>query len=240
MKQLFLLFAFLLISASTLAGVMPSQSRIIYRAGEKSQAIMLANTNSYPVVVQTWVDNGEGTPDTKNIPFLTAPSVFRLEASGIKGISVLYNNTPLPQDRESLFWLNILEIPPEKKSVLADNKILVGLNMQIKLFYRPRQIGITPEEAVKKITCQAITRRTIQCLNPSPVHISGIGLTNSTTNESLRSENNDYLFKPLSHKTFTSSRDVNTGSTLKIAYINDAGEQLSASVGVGPGADSLK
>ncbi|WP_285803371.1 fimbria/pilus periplasmic chaperone, partial [Escherichia coli] len=41
---------------------MPSQSRVIFNASDRMQSLMLVNTNSYPVVVQTWADNGEGDP----------------------------------------------------------------------------------------------------------------------------------------------------------------------------------
>lgn len=33
------------------AGIMPSQSRIVYHAQDKEQSLMLANTNDYPVIV---------------------------------------------------------------------------------------------------------------------------------------------------------------------------------------------
>ncbi len=53
-----------LISVQSYAGIMPSQSRIVYHQLDRDQAIMLANTNDYPVIVQTWIDKGEGSPDS--------------------------------------------------------------------------------------------------------------------------------------------------------------------------------
>lgn len=230
MKYIIFLLSSLLIIEPALAGVMPSRSRVIFKEEDRNQTLMLVNTNNYPVIVQTWVDNGEGTPEVRDIPFLTVQPVFHLDTSAIKGISIMYNNTPLPEDRESLYWLNILEIPPQKKSVNADNKILVGLNMQIKLFYRPKKIVITPEDAVKKIQCKIIINNSFQCHNPSPIHISGIAMTDSSINSKLLSENNDFLFKPFESKIFTSPHIINSTDKLKLTYINDYGDQITESI----------
>ncbi len=41
------------------------------------------------------------------------------------------------KDRESLFWLNIQEIPPIS-SADDSNVLAVALNTQVKLIYRPK------------------------------------------------------------------------------------------------------
>ncbi len=108
MGRCYIVIFVLLLTSNSFAGVMPSQSRIVYNAEDNSQSLMLANTNSYPVIVQTWIDNGEGSPDTRNIPFVSIPPIFRLERGDVKGIRVIYNKTSsLPEDKESLFWLYI-------------------------------------------------------------------------------------------------------------------------------------
>ncbi|MFQ3495777.1 fimbria/pilus periplasmic chaperone, partial [Citrobacter freundii] len=84
------------------------------------------------VVVQTWADNGEGDPDVKNIPFIILPPVFRLETGDVRGIRIVKNETSLAQDRESLFWLNIYEMPPDTR-MDKENSVLVTMNTQIKI-----------------------------------------------------------------------------------------------------------
>ena len=51
-----LLFVFILPAQ---AGVMASRTRVIYEQGQTERSLMLANINPYPVVVQTWVNDGE-------------------------------------------------------------------------------------------------------------------------------------------------------------------------------------
>lgn len=60
MKSVLLLLTILFVQ-SVEAGIMPASSRIIYRDGDREKTLMLVNTNDYPVLVQSWVDNGEGS-----------------------------------------------------------------------------------------------------------------------------------------------------------------------------------
>lgn len=210
------------------AGVMPSQSRIIYHAQDKEQTLMLANTNDYPVIVQNWVDNGEGTPEAKHIPFVSIPPVFQLDTSDVKGIRVVYNQSPLPEDRESLFWFNIYEIPPEKKGVNPDNSVLVTMNTQIKLFYRPTGITSIPEDAIKQISCYKQSLSVIECNNPSPIYLSIIDIKMSHANGKTQGPTDgEFIVPPKSKKIFNFNEPVDSGQKITLVYLNDFGEMLS-------------
>lgn len=67
MKSVLLLLTILFVQ-SVEAGIMPASSRIIYRDGDREKTLMLVNTNDYPVLVQSWVDNGEGSPEAASPP----------------------------------------------------------------------------------------------------------------------------------------------------------------------------
>jgi len=210
------------------AGIMPSQSRIVYHAQDKEQSLMLANTNDYPVIVQNWVDNGEGTPEASNIPFVSVPPILRMEKADVQGVRVIYNRTPLPGDTESLFWFNIYEIPPEKKGVSPDNSVLVTMNTQIKLFYRPAAITIQPEEAIKQLTCTKQSVSVIECSNPSPIYLSVIDIKIGTDGgKVLSATDSDLMLAPKSKKSFNFNGSVNNGQKLIMVYLNDFGEKLS-------------
>lgn len=49
----------------------------------------------------------------------------------------------LPQDRESLFYFNLREIPPRSEKA---NVLQIALQTKIKLFYRPAAIKTRPNE----------------------------------------------------------------------------------------------
>lgn len=64
----------------------------------------------------------------------------------------------LPQDRESLFWFNVLEIPPKSKAKEGEslNQLQLAFRTRIKLFFRPdglkgtRRCGCKPEMVAEK------------------------------------------------------------------------------------------
>ncbi len=98
MKSVLLLLTILFVQ-SVEAGIMPASSRIIYRDGDREKTLMLVNTNDYPVLVQSWVDNGEGSPEAASPPFVVLPPVFRLAARRTQGLRIIYNHDPLPGSR---------------------------------------------------------------------------------------------------------------------------------------------
>jgi len=220
-------------SISAHAGVMPSQSRIVYSSGDKDASIMLANTNNYPVIVQTWVDKGEGNPDVHEVPFISIPPVFYLEPAGVKGIRILYNKAGLPKEKESLFWFNIYEIPPERKNITPDNSVLVTMNTQIKLFYRPHNLNITPGEAIKKLTCKSNDRESISCYNASPIHISVTEfLIQGPDGTSVKAINTDYILNPFG-KTLYHFQNKIIPLKVSIKYIDDLGNKSYHTLSLG-------
>jgi fimbrial chaperone protein len=51
-------------------------------------------------------------------------------------------NNQLPQDRESLFWMNVKAIPSMDKSKLSDNTLQLAIISRIKLYYRPAKLTL--------------------------------------------------------------------------------------------------
>lgn len=94
-------------------------TRVVYPAAQKSINIRLNNENSSPALVQSWLDTGDATvtPDSVRVPFIITPPIFRMDPKSGQTIRVVYTGESLPTDRESLFYLNVLDIPakPENK-----------------------------------------------------------------------------------------------------------------------------
>lgn len=100
------------------AGIIIESSRVVFSAADRERSLLLSNGNAYPVIVQAWIDDGapEGTPETAdNVPILPLPGLFRLESGEKKNLRLLATQQTQPQDRESLYWLNIYEIPQPKQ-----------------------------------------------------------------------------------------------------------------------------
>ncbi len=131
----------LLFSEWAQAGVIVESSRVIFSAAEHERSLLLSNGNTYPVIVQLWIDDGspEGTPETAGeVPVLPLPGLFRLEPGEKKNLRLLATQIKQPQDRESLYWLNIYEIPPTDAHLPPGvSAVKVAIRLQLKMFYRP-------------------------------------------------------------------------------------------------------
>ena len=62
------------------AAVNISTTRVIFNHGETQRSVMLVNDGNYPVVVQSWVDDGtpEKGPSQASSPFIVLPPVLKI------------------------------------------------------------------------------------------------------------------------------------------------------------------
>lgn len=172
-----LLFGSLLSSMLAQAGIIASATRVIFREGDNEQGLMLLNTNDYPVVVQTWVDDGDvnAAPEQSTAPFVSLPAVFSLQPNTMKGLRLVYNQQPLPMDRESVFWINLYEIPPTRPiSPPEQASVTMAMNTQMKVFFRPKALakeeGKTPQPVF--FLQKEDNHYVLVCDNRSPFHLS--------------------------------------------------------------------
>ena len=136
------------VSASVYAdGLALSGTRLIYDASKKEASINLSNQGkSPPQLVQSWVsDKNKGA---KGIPFIITPPVTKLSQNATATIRAVYigGETSIPDDRESLWLLNIRAVPATEKK---DNSARLTIATQniIKMIYRP--VGLTSAGAGK-------------------------------------------------------------------------------------------
>lgn len=166
------------------AGVTTERTRVIFPAGSNEVSVRVVNVNPYPVMVQTWVDDGslESTPDKSISSLMSLPPVFPLRPSEQQTLRLLYTGDRLPADRESLFWLNIYEIPPSSKQAQQgqeQQRLMVAMRTQIKLFYRPSALAGEVAGAASKLTFTLLEKdRTVhlQVANPTPYYVTLSGL----------------------------------------------------------------
>lgn len=104
------------ISSSGYANIIVSTTRAIVPVPPGHTSVRLTNKSAVPALVQVWADSGDGasTPDTSDAPFEITPALFVLGANESQVIRIDYDDDPtkpLPAHRESLYWLNVLDIP---------------------------------------------------------------------------------------------------------------------------------
>ena len=222
-----------LLTLSAQAGIMASSTRVIYEQGQNERTLMLANINPYPVVVQTWVNEGEDqqAPEKSNSPIISLPSVFRLQPGAVQGLRVLYNGEPLPADRESVFWLNLYEIAPKTPNLPAsESSIGLAMNTQMKIFYRPKNLPSTPQDMPKQLSFkleQQGEQWTLVLRNPTPYHASLASLRLMDQDKEMAiPQTLDMMAAPYSDKRYPlahGSQINSAGLTVGFTWIDDGG-----------------
>ncbi|MDQ0073522.1 fimbrial chaperone protein [Variovorax boronicumulans] len=123
------------------AGVMLGGTRVILGEKDREASIPAKNTGTSPYVVQAWIDAGEGKNKT---PLLVTPPLSRLDPGMENILRIMRVAGELPADRESVFWLNVKEIPEKSNE---ENVLQIAVRSRIKLFYRPSKLVGKSEES---------------------------------------------------------------------------------------------
>lgn len=233
LKKLITIGVLSALSCYSFAGIMADSSRIIYNEGMDQKSVILANTNTYSIFAQTWVDDGEGDPDFKNAPFVVVPPVFTLKSEEIKGINIIYNDIALPKDRESVFWLNLYEIPAVSRDSLNKDYLNLAMNTQIKIFYRPKVLNKfdlnNVQKELKFSWVENSQELLLQAENSSPYYINiiGIYLSNHGSHSKLNNEIEN-MISPFSKKTYKLENKKfikEKNNILEYILINDQGKK---------------
>ncbi|QQZ35126.1 fimbria/pilus periplasmic chaperone [Pseudomonas sp. SK2] len=219
-----------LTAAQVSAGVVITGTRLIYPAGQKEITVKLDNAGTQPSLIQSWLDTGdvESTPTQSQAPFLISPPVARIDPGKGQTLRVMFTGTAIEQDKESVFWLNVLDIPPRPQD--GDlNTLQMAFRSRIKLFYRPEKLVGTASEAIDQVQWQVVAARNgqgweLQAYNPSAFHVSLIEL--ELVDGSKRERSEDGMIAPGEKRAFPlSALKFRPGPTAHVQFnaINDYG-----------------
>lgn len=136
-----------------MAGVSLSGTRLVFPGGEREASITVSAGNSESVF-QNWLE-ADGAPE-QDIPFTVVPSLARVNAEQGQIIRVLYQGTSLASDRETLYWLNVQEIP-KVSPAFAEGRasgLSFTVRQRIKMFFRPKSVKTEPIAMTTKLKMQ--------------------------------------------------------------------------------------
>ncbi|TFT59813.1 fimbrial biogenesis chaperone [Proteus mirabilis] len=169
------------ISMAAHSAVTLDRTRIIFPGTEKSINITISNDNPEEAyLAQSWIEDLQGNKLTKGA-ILATPPLQRIEPNSYSLVRL--STTPelhkLPQDRESLFYLNVLDIPAKPKveensenSEGNNNYLQLAVRSRIKFFFRPDNLNVTPDDAYQKVTWHQEGALRIKAINPTPYYIT--------------------------------------------------------------------
>ncbi|MNZ27555.1 Chaperone protein EcpD precursor [compost metagenome] len=159
------------------AGIVIQGSRVVYPAKEREVSVKMTNTSEEPSLMQAWVDKGNAklTPDKADGPFLITPPITRVEAKKGQTLRLVYTgDDAAAKKQETVFWLNVLDVPPMPKEQGA-NFLQVAVRSRLKVFFRPEGLPGSPAKAAENLSwsvVQSSTGYAVRARNDSAFHVS--------------------------------------------------------------------
>lgn len=150
-------------SSTSFAAFTLNGTRFIYEEGQNNIPIEITNKSKQNYGGQVWVENIN--QPVSDVYFTPTPTFFRLNSNQKQLVRLLNINNALPKDRESLFWLNVQEIPPAQKK--GSNALAIALNTKVKLFWRPKGLINHREEAEQQLSINGQILK-----NPTPYYFA--------------------------------------------------------------------
>ena len=211
------------VSGTAQAGVSLDRTRLIITGKDSSASANLTNTSpDIPFLAQSWVEDSKGNKITS--PLVVLPPLQRING-GQKGVARVTKTdgiNQLPQDRESLFYLSVREIPPKPDKA---NVLQLAMQSRIKLFFRPEGLKGTAAEAVKNLKWSlnaAAGSSVVTAKNDSPFNISIASAELSAGGKRYSIES--HSVKPFSSENMKIKGLLNgTSGMLNFVSINDFG-----------------
>ncbi|HIF2548595.1 TPA: fimbria/pilus periplasmic chaperone [Salmonella enterica] len=213
-------FTITLLSLSTLhvanAAVSLDRTRVIFDGSQKSMSVNVRNENTkLPYLAQAWIEDKDGHKIQS--PLMALPPLQRLEPNAKSLVKIQLAPgaaAKLPQDRESIFYFNLREIPPKSTK---PNVLQLALQTRVKLFYRPAALiqkqasSTTPWQELISLKRQGDH---YQVNNPTPYYITLVA--------DGKSDMKPLMLAPKSSAELGTSAAL-LGSQPHVAYINDWG-----------------
>lgn len=163
-------------SSVSVAGLQVGGTRIIFPSTDREASIQVRNEGAEDIMIQSWIEAAPNQAES-DVPFAITPSLARLSYKKQQMLRIFYKGKGLPDDRESVFWLSVQEIPQLSEK---ENNLQVAFRQRLKLFYRPAKLPGTPDEAAKNITWNLVSDTEGSMLlanNPAAFYVSLAGVT---------------------------------------------------------------
>ncbi|EEV0101560.1 fimbrial chaperone [Escherichia coli] len=204
--------------SQSMAAFVLNGTRFIYEEGKKNVSFEVTNNTDKTYGGQLWIDN---TSQGNGVYMVPQPPFFKVGAKQKQIIRIMNTDSNLPKDRESLFWLNVQEVPPKPEVNDGEGSVLaIAMNTRVKLIYRPASIKDGRKDAEKQLKLEQHGNET-WLKNPTPYYMAVISVKNNGKDVDL----SDKVMTELAQlKPFS---DVNLGKKvsekLTVDAVNDWG-----------------
>lgn len=214
------------------AGIVITGSRVVYPAKDREVTVKMTNNAEEPSLVQAWVDKGDAklTPDKADGPFLITPPITRVEAKKGQALRLVYTgDDAASKKQESVFWLNVLDVPPMPKDKEA-NFLQVAVRSRLKIFYRPDGLPGSPAESAQGLKWSVVQTGSgfaVRATNGGAFHVSLSSISVQANGKSYQVKPEDVkMVAPGASETFPVqglSTAPGAGTQVDYQWMNDWG-----------------
>ncbi|MBB1200818.1 molecular chaperone [Enterobacteriaceae bacterium 89] len=170
---------FMLLAGPAHAAISLDRTRVVFDGAQKSVSVFIENQNhTQPYLAQSWVADAQGNKIESL--FVALPPLQRVEpgAKSQVKIQATGNLASLPQNRESLYYFNVREIPPKSSK---PNTLQLSLQTRLKMFYRPPALALkkgSEDDIFKGLT---LTREGdhYSLNNPTAYYVTAVSLSSA-------------------------------------------------------------
>ncbi|TBL64321.1 fimbrial biogenesis chaperone [Hafnia paralvei] len=198
-------------------GIYLGRTRVIFNSLHESESLPVTNASSKSTwLLRSWITDANS--DSKsNGYFLITPPLYRLDPDNTINLKINKLSGVLPKNKESLFYVNVMSIPPTSSNNNS-SQLTLAINNKIKMFYRPDNIDDAKkiQDAYNNIKIKKGSSG-LNFINPSPYYIT---LTDVTYNGKTNNDNNGFMLSPFSELNIACNGLCNN---VKFKIINDFG-----------------
>lgn len=212
------------------ANIIINGTRVIYPQLKQEVNIQLNNDGGNPALVQSWIDDGDenASPDKISVPFVLTPPIVRVEPNSGQTLRITWTGTALPQDKESLFWLNVLDIPPRSAATLNADILQMAIRSRLKIFFRPPALSASGAlQAFHDLQWQrspSAPGTVLLVKNPSAYFINVSNIKIETGHQEIKSLKSEMIApKSSAEFRFTALPEKIEAAALRYEVINDYG-----------------
>lgn len=202
---------------SSFAGFGLETTRVVYSETSKNEGFVAFNSDKNTnYLLQSWVEdlNGKLTQD-----FVITPPLIKLMAQQKNTLQVT-KNTTLPNDIESMYWINVKFVAPSNENL--ENVLRYSMTNRIKLIYRPQSLkNDNIEKEIKELKWSSKNNNLVVSNNsPYFINISKLFI------DGKEIEQLPGFLSPKSETTISINKALSGKEKIKLFYIDDFGKNL--------------
>lgn len=218
-----LMSTLMLFTGLSLAAVRPALTRVVALESDKETSIKLLNDDkNHEYLVQSWIEDQKG--NDKNLPLMLTPPLFKIGAGREGKLRMVILPGKIPQDRESVYWLWIQEIPPVSKA--AGNQLQIAVRTRLKVFIRPAGLKERSSDTAGKLNWQVIHeggKNWLVAKNQTPYYASFSELSITVSGKTIPLADKNIMVPAKSESGYALPAGISGSGALNYSVINDFG-----------------